>query len=255
MDNATIFTTALLVGFSGAIMPGPLLTVTVTQTAVKGFRAGLLIVLGHAILEALLVVALVLGLTSFLMQASVKSFIAVVGGVFLIYLGFDMARSAYLGKVTDGNPAFQTGKNGLNSGAGQADKEAKTKLAGYVQLEQDKRAENAGVLNLPGASMHPVAAGILLSLSNPYWIIWWATLGLGYITLALENGKAGLLSFFSGHILADLSWYALVSAAVVGSRSFLTPRIYRGIIMVCGLFLLGLGGYFIHSGIWGHGSI
>ena len=293
MDNTTIFTTALIVGFSGAIMPGPLLTVTVMQTAVKGFSAGLLIVLGHAILEALLIVILVSGLASFLMLASVKALIAMVGGVFLIYLGIGMARSAYLGSVTDGNPAFQENKSLISQDDVKTGEKAKfdeddhseqvteksfdkmkiletfggegipgscseMKVTGFCSEMKVLGASNEtevprayNEMKIPGASMHPVVAGILVSLSNPFWTIWWATLGLGYITLALENGKTGLLSFYSGHILADLSWYALVSATVVGGKGFLTPSIYRGIIMVCGLFLLCLGVYFIHSGISG----
>ncbi|ACV61276.1 Lysine exporter protein (LYSE/YGGA) [Desulfofarcimen acetoxidans DSM 771] len=272
MDNATIFTTALLVGFSGAIMPGPLLTVTIMQTVVKGFKAGLLIVLGHAILEALLVAALVLGLASFLVQSEVKSLIAVVGGVFLIYLGFSMARSSRV-SFNAVNPSLKIENIWQQNVAGEYDKQCKLRNEHYEESlpsnnggpEKERLSHHDSRYNsetsfsgnikaggLHGVSMHPVLAGILVSLSNPYWSIWWATLGLSYITLALENGTAGLLSFFSGHILADFIWYALVAAAVAGSRNFIKPAIYRVIVLICAVFLVVLGGYFIHSGIWVH---
>ena len=67
MDSlAGIFITSFLVGLSGALMPGPVLTVTISQVASRGFLAGPLIVLGHGILELSLVAAVTLGLGRFI---------------------------------------------------------------------------------------------------------------------------------------------------------------------------------------------
>lgn len=95
--------------------------------------------------------------------------------------------------------------------------------------------------------MPPVLAGIIVSLSNPYWIIWWATIGLTYITQALQIGTVGLAVFLTGHLLADLIWYSGISFAVVSGKKIIKEDIYRGILVVCGLFLIGLGVYFIYS--------
>ena len=43
--------TSFIVALSGALMPGPLLTVTVGEAARRGFWAGPLIIVGHALLE------------------------------------------------------------------------------------------------------------------------------------------------------------------------------------------------------------
>jgi len=43
--------TSFVVALSGALMPGPLLTVTVGEATRRGFWAGPLIILGHGILE------------------------------------------------------------------------------------------------------------------------------------------------------------------------------------------------------------
>ncbi|MDI6907878.1 MAG: lysine transporter LysE, partial [Thermoanaerobacterales bacterium] len=56
-------------------------------------------------------------------------------------------------------------------------------------------------------------------------------------------------SFYTGHISADFLWYSAVAAVVAGGRRFLTPLLYRGILALCGGFLVFLGGYFIYSGI------
>jgi threonine/homoserine/homoserine lactone efflux protein len=108
-----------------------------------------------------------------------------------------------------------------------------------LQLEDDKDA--AG----PGKGMHPVTTGVFLSLFNPYWSMWWATVGLLYITQALGGGLLGITSFYSGHILSDLIWFSLVSGAVAGGKRFISQKLYSGALAVCGLFVTGLGVYFI----------
>ncbi|MGI9952317.1 LysE family transporter [Moorellaceae bacterium AZ2] len=216
----TIFATAFTVGLSGAMMPGPLLTVTIGEAARRGFLAGPLLVLGHGILEGILVAALAMGLGSFLTMAAVAKVIAVIGGMFLIYMGWGIFRDAWYHRVT------------LNVDPGQP-----------ASLEKTDSS--------PPKYMHPVLAGVLVSLSNPYWTLWWATVGLGYIVLSLKQGIPGLVSFLSGHILSDLAWYSLVAAAIAKGRHLVTPVIYRGVLLVCGLFLIFLGGSFVFWGVGG----
>ncbi len=96
--------------------------------------------------------------------------------------------------------------------------------------------------------MGPVVAGALVSISNPYWVLWWATVGVSYVALALRQGPLGLGSFYVGHILADLSWYSLVAFVITAGRSLLSQPVYRGILLICGLFLIALSVYFIYSG-------
>ncbi len=91
-------------------------------------------------------------------------------------------------------------------------------------------------------------SGILMSVANPYWIIWWATIGLGYILYSWRFGFWGIAFFFVGHILADLVWYSLIAVAVAGGRHFLTNRLYRGLIAVCAVFLIVFAGYFSYAG-------
>jgi len=189
------------------MMPGPLLTVTIAESARRGFIAGPLIILGHALLELTLIFALTAGLSVFLSRTSVNSAIALFGGLFLLYLGFTMSRDAARGTVV--LSAFNPDDAGSNKG------------------------------------LHPVLAGAVISLANPYWSIWWATVGLTYLTISLERGMVGLASFFSGHILADLAWYTLVAAGVAGGRKFINPLGYKYVIIVCGIFLMVLGAYFI----------
>jgi threonine/homoserine/homoserine lactone efflux protein len=99
------------------------------------------------------------------------------------------------------------------------------------------------------AGLHPVAAGVLMSLANPYWLIWWLTIGLGYVMFAMQYGFLGVVLFYLGHIAADFAWYSLVSGAVARGRRHVSDNLYRGFLLACGIFLFGFGGYFGLQGV------
>ena len=100
-----------------------------------------------------------------------------------------------------------------------------------------------------GARARTVWMGIVSSLANPYWTIWWATIGLSLLTKAYALGLAGLVAFYIGHILGDLTWYSLVSGALAAGRRFITPGVYRVMLVVAAAFLLCLAGWFLVSGL------
>lgn len=215
MGLTGLLITSFIVALSGAMAPGPLLTVTIAESVKRGPLAGLLLVVGHAVLEAALVVALALGLGPFISHHGVVTAISFAGGGFLLWMGGTIVRDAVKGKISlDLN--VETTKGGNVSGS-----------------------SSAGRL---------IGLGVVVSLSNPYWSLWWATFGLKYVVEALKWAWAGITVFFIGHILADLIWYVAVSGVVAGGRRFLSPALYRGTLTVAGLFLVGLGGYFIYGG-------
>ena len=87
---ALIFFSSLLIAYSGAMMPGPMLAVVVTESPKQGFKAGPLVVLGHAMLELTLLVALVIGLGSLLERSGVKATLAIAGGTMLVWTAISM---------------------------------------------------------------------------------------------------------------------------------------------------------------------
>ena len=89
-----IFTTSFTVALSGALMPGPLLTVTISESARRGYIAGPLLIVGHSILELALVAAICLGLDVYLKAAPVMGATALFGGSILLYMGIQMIRTA-----------------------------------------------------------------------------------------------------------------------------------------------------------------
>jgi threonine/homoserine/homoserine lactone efflux protein len=209
MELLFLATSWWLIGFTGAMMPGPVTTLIVTETARRGFIAGPLITIGHALLELAMVVALVFGLGDVLKQNAVAGTIGLLGGLFLLWMGFDIVRSAWQGKVS-----FDT--------------------------TRDVSASSSG---------NPIIAGILTSVANPYWILWWATVGAAYLITFRAFGIVGIVAFYIGHTLADWVWNNVVAFVVATGRRVMTDRVYRGILIVCGAFLIVLSFYFVSSGI------
>ncbi|MBN1268320.1 MAG: LysE family transporter [Kiritimatiellae bacterium] len=203
-----LFWSAFVVGLSGAMMPGPVLTATISEVLKRGWKAGPLIVLGHAILEIVVLLAVVLGLGAWITRDTVMGALGVAGGLILIAMGIQMAVTA----------------------------RAATQQA--LSAEPDPKTAVRG----------PVWVGMLTSASNPYFLLWWATVGLNFAAIALKNGWAGLASFYTGHILSDLAWYTLVAVAVASGRRICPPRVYQAVIATCGVVLMGLGAYFLATG-------
>ncbi|MBE2899939.1 lysine transporter LysE [Methanothermobacter thermautotrophicus] len=79
--------TSFLIGLSGAMAPGPLLTVTVSDSIRRGFRAGPLLVAGHVLGEALLVVLILMGLGCILRSGAAPALLGTAGGAVLIWMG------------------------------------------------------------------------------------------------------------------------------------------------------------------------
>ena len=137
--------------------------------------------------------------------------IALVGGAILVYLGIDLVRTLPRAELT---PAFVT--------------------AGGPSAASARRV---------------VLLGILVSVSNPYWVIWWASVGTKLTADSLDAGFAGPGAVFAGHIVSDLAWLTLMAWLVHAGRRWFSNRAYRGLLAVCGVFLVGLGAYFVGSGI------
>ena len=93
--------------------------------------------------------------------------------------------------------------------------------------------------------LHPVFTGVIGSLSNPYWTIWWVTIGLGYLVSSLKFGLPGVIVFFASHIMADLAWYTLVSFAVAKGKKMMGDRGYKFLLNACGMFLVFFGIWFL----------
>jgi threonine/homoserine/homoserine lactone efflux protein len=99
MELFLLFFNSFVVGFSGAMMPGPLLAVGVAETPRHGWQTGPIISIGHAIAEIFVVVVLSLGLAALAQSSIVTSIIGIVGGTALILMGISMGYDILKRKV------------------------------------------------------------------------------------------------------------------------------------------------------------
>jgi threonine/homoserine/homoserine lactone efflux protein len=217
-----VFSLSFVMSLSGALMPGPLLTYTIARTLRtprRGWLIGARVIAGHAALEGALLCGLVLGVMEFIHAALAAKVIGVLGAVLLLYMGYGLIRETIRGKGID--------------------------LAG---------ADSAGAGGARGASaprgsfasrMHPVLAGVVVSMSNPYWWIWWVTIGSAFM-LRFDIGFSrwqALLAFFLGHELGDLGWYSAVSVILHLGRRSIPRGVTSGILLGCGVVIIGFAAY------------
>ena len=104
------------------------------------------------------------------------------------------------------------------------------------------RLEPAG--EEPGGA-GPVLAGFVTSIANPYFWIWWLTVGSALLVGAMEGGVVVMAAFIAGHWCADLGWYTVVSAGIAKGRTILSDRTYRWIMAACVGFLVIFGVYYL----------
>jgi threonine/homoserine/homoserine lactone efflux protein len=96
---------------------------------------------------------------------------------------------------------------------------------------------------------HPLLTGIILTGANPYFLIWWATVGLALATQAAELGLIAFVLFAIIHWLCDLVWLEALSLASYKGVELLGDRLQQSVQIVCGLMLLGFGVRFVYDAL------
>lgn len=209
-----IFLTSLGIGFTGAVMPGPLLALTLKESLNRGKWAALWLSSGHALCELVMVTALAAGLSKLVSGEAIIGPVGLLGGAILIWMGVGALRQPLPGHDV---------------------------------------AEKSEVLRAPRSLL---LSGSAVTVTNPYWTIWWLTAGLTLVVFAAKAGTAGIVVFYIGHILSDFLWFGLVGVFIGSGRRFLEGKTYRLALQACGIFLLffgisfiGYGGKMVHN-IW-----
>jgi threonine/homoserine/homoserine lactone efflux protein len=164
MDFFLFLTSVIFISFSGVMTPGPLFAATINK-ALKSRIAGVLIALGHGIIEFPLMFLICFGFAPFLASTLTQKIIGFVGGLIMIYMALRMIK---------------------------AEKKA---------VEADDFAKNSALI-----------AGIITTIANPYFLLWWATIGTTLIMNALLFGFLGFLIFAMTHWLCDLLWDSFIGS-------------------------------------------
>ncbi len=91
----------------------------------------------------------------------------------------------------------------------------------------------------------PFMAGVLMSAANPYFIVWWATVGATLVLSAWQYGVWQFVLFGVLHWSLDLVWDWFLSAASYRGAKVLGERFLLWVSLISGIVLLFFGGRFI----------
>jgi threonine/homoserine/homoserine lactone efflux protein len=202
MALALFLIQVFIISFSGAIQPGPVTASAITM-GTRNRWAGVLLAIGHGIIEFPLMILIILGLGAIFQKTETQIVIGLAGGAALLYMAYSMFKSA-------------------------------------------RRLSNpqAGARNAK-----PILAGIILTISNPYFLIWWATVGLVLTTKATEFGVYAFALFAVVHWFVDLIWVTALSLASFHGTTLLGPKLQTVIVKICAAAMLFFGLFFIYNAV------
>lgn len=164
-----------------------------------------MIVVGHFIVEILVMIIVITGLGWLLGSNLAVFLIGTLGGIMMMIMGYRIFSSSTT----------------LND----------------IDME-DNLTKNYG----------PVVDGIITSISNPFFFIWWATIGWAFMLKGFElAGLLGFIAFVVGHWASDMGWFGAVSYFTSRGSRVMTENHYKLIMNVSGIFLIILGIYFVLS--------
>ncbi|HEX75822.1 MAG TPA: LysE family transporter [Dehalococcoidia bacterium] len=114
---------------------------------------------------------------------------------------------------------------------------------GSVMFRATRRALGEAA-DLPYNSL---TTGIIMTGANPYFFLWWATIGMALIAGAADFGISGLLLFAAIHWSCDLVWEQFVSMSVFKTKHLWTQKVQKIVFAICALVLVGFGAWFCLS--------
>ena len=201
IDSALMFLASVaVITVSGAFMPGPLFAATIAKSY-NDPRAGLKMTAGHAAIEVPLIVVIFLGFDFIFKDQTVFAYIALIGGIILMYMGV-------------------------------------SELRARKTIVQDKDYGQGSF-----------TTGMIATVTNPYWVFWWATVGAALVTTAIGFGLFILPLFIATHLAVDLGWNHFVATTVNRSKGLWDRKWHEYLILLAAGIMIFFALYFIWSSI------
>ncbi len=99
----------------------------------------------------------------------------------------------------------------------------------------------------PVVEYNSTTAGIITTVANPYFFLWWATVGAALIASAVEFGWIMLPIFAVVHLSCDFLWSHFVAYSIFNTRGLWSKKRHHFLFLIAGLIMLIFGVYFIAS--------
>lgn len=204
MEVLNFVVTVILLTASGALAPGPLFFVTISQGVKSGAKSGLLFSVAHTMVEFTLVMLLALGLIKVANEQIVKLVIGVAGGIVLIFFGASQIYHSFSSKL--------------------------------------KEEPNLG----KASSRNLLLIGLAFTGLNPFFIIWWLTVGAQLILLSLEFASlVGVVFMYLCHVWMDYVWLIAVAHFAKLGINIVGFKWYKLLLVVFGAALIYFGMVFL----------
>jgi len=200
MDLAGLIASTVIVSVSGALSPGPLTASAVAIGTRRFAKGGFLIALGHMIFEfpyVLIIALLSSNIGFFLKDVSVSYTLTLVILVFILFFSYMI--------IKEGITVIKTGTSRMRESRGYA--------------------------------LNPVLIGIALTGLNPYFLLWWLSVGLPLIQLSMTVGLPILLLMYGSHVWMDYFWLTLMGFAGESGVKILKSKGYGILLIALGLIL------------------
>jgi threonine/homoserine/homoserine lactone efflux protein len=210
----------LFLSASGVLFPGPLFLANLICGSRTGIRAGFKIALGHTVVEFPLIILIALslfGFSSFIFTNQSLRIIGILGGAAIIYFSISQI--------------YDITKRGTKTQYDNNDKYS----------PQHHRLDKK--ISLRG----PFIIGVVFTALNPFFLVWWVTVGIKLVSdsISLFGVGLGVVFLFLLHIWMDYTWLGLTSYMINKGRSIIKTKFYFLFILSLSAILVSYGLYII----------
>jgi threonine/homoserine/homoserine lactone efflux protein len=209
----------IFLSVSGVLSPGPLFFANLIYGSKQGFHAGIKIALGHTIVEFLLILLLALGLfgfSSIILSNESLRVIGLIGGAAIIFFSLSQINGIIKRRRRVGEDINNYNNNN-----------------DIFKINTIKRRLD-----------EPLIIGLVFSILNPFFLVWWLTVGLKLISDSVylfDTIVAGAIFLFSFHIWMDYAWLGATSYMIYKGRSILKARFYYIFLFSISIILASYG--------------
>lgn len=204
-----------MISGSGALSPGPLSASAIALGGLVGTLGGFYAALGHMLFELPYVALIALSLARLDRSLSPrrKAALLLFSAGFMLYFSVGLAQLA-----------LSSGGSGL--------------LQGRLYLP---------VSGLSSKILLSISVGFLLTAANPYFLLWWLTVGQPIVSNASKSRRM-FLTVYSSHVWMDYAWLTFLAAAGSMSRS-VSGEVYNALMMLLSIALAYYGVKYLIAGL------
>jgi len=117
---------------------------------------------------------------------------------------------------------------------------------GFLQIREALASKSTVVSKSGVQSKNALLLGTLFTALNPYFILWWLTIGLTLIVNALELASfAGVFIMYVSHVWMDYAWLTGTAYLAKKGTSLVGSQGYRFLMIIFGAILIFFGLYFL----------